>query len=356
MFIQSNHPLSKYYAESPMRTRVCITVDTEFSIGGAFNDGARLPVAEPAVWCNTNGRSEGLGFMLDTLDQYHVPATFFVETVHRYFFRQDPMRDVVRRVQDKGHDVQLHTHPCWTIFQHDDWRHRQAPRDRDDFVGRELGDTLGLLRQGLETFSDWDLPRPLSFRSGNLQHDSNLYRALAEVNIPYASNVGLAIFDSGDANYALYSGRHDRHGVSEFPVLTFSDWKMGPHRHLKSLTIAGTSFPETVTLLEKARQAQIPLVVLLTHPFEFVHRQDVTFRHMNANRLTQQRLVQLCQFLQRNNDRFEATSFTQAAAACSNIPEHNTLLETSLHQSLTRMVEQMTHDKLGRLALAYTAP
>lgn len=334
-----------------MRTRVCITIDMEFSIGGAFRDVAFEPVAEPAVWCNAGGRSEGLGYMLDTFRKYNIPTTFFVETLQRTYFRHDPMREIVRRVHGEGHEVQLHTHPCWMVFRDGGWRSRVPIPDCDDFRGMAVEESVSLLEQGLEAFSDWNVPRPQAFRSGNLQHDDNLYQALAQVRIPYASNVGLAIYDSGDPHYKLYSGRHERHGVQEYPVLTFSDWNMGGLQHMKSLTIAGTSFQETATLLDEAHRMHIPLVVILTHPFEFVHKRDLGFKQLSRHNLTQRRLLQLCQFLALHNDRFEASGFAAAAAACQDMPSENILLESNFRQSLLRMMSQVTHDKLGRLRL-----
>ena len=45
-----------------MRTKVFITIDTEFSIGGAFVDPlAKSPIGAQNVLCEVNGRSEGLG-------------------------------------------------------------------------------------------------------------------------------------------------------------------------------------------------------------------------------------------------------------------------------------------------------
>jgi hypothetical protein len=324
----------------------------EFSIGGAFRNAAWEPVSEPAVWCNAGGRSEGLGYMLDTFRKYNIPATFFVETLQRIYFQHDPMREIVRRVHGEGHEVQLHTHPCWTVFRDSDWRSRiPIPDGIDDFNGMAVDESVSLLEQGLQVFSDWGVPRPHAFRSGNLQHDDNLYQALARVQIPYASNVGLAIYDSGDPQYKLYSGRHERHGVQEYPVLTFSDLNMGGLQHLKSLTIAGTSFQETASLLDEANRLQIPLVVILTHPFEFVHRRDLGFKQLSRHHLTQRRLLQLCQFLALHDDRFEACGFAEAAAACKHMPSENLLLESNLGQSLMRMVSQVTHDHLGRLRL-----
>ena len=338
-----------------MRTRVCITIDTEFSIAGAFTNAGQQPVAEPLVWCNVDGQSEGLGFMLKTFAKYDVQATFFVETVHRFWFKNDPMRPIAQQIRAEGHEVQLHTHPGWSLFAHQDWWDQaRAQRGRDDFKARTVASSVALIEQGIATFKEWDLPRPLAFRSGNLQHDDNLYQALAQTGIPYSSNVGVGIYDSGDPRYTLYSGQHERHGVRELPVLTFSDWTIGNKRHIKSLTIAGSSFAETRSLLEKARAAGIPLVVILTHPFEFVHNHDITFAQNRRHDLTQRRLVQLCKFLKDNDDRFDACGLAQAAAAlpAPTAAPANTLLEGALWQALPRMVAQVAHDKWGHWMLA----
>lgn len=350
-----------------MRTRVCVSIDTEFSIGGAFTSPDKQPVAEPMVWCDVAGRSQGLGFLLEQFERHRIPATFFVETVHRHYFRErDPMGDIVRRIVAQGHEVQLHTHPCWAVFQHADWRERveREPR-QDDFLGRAEEDTVRLLRQGQQTFAEWGVPAPTVFRPGNMQHDDALFAALARCGIPYSSCVGLAVFDSNDLRYRLYSGAHRRHGVLEMPVLTFQDWQLGGRRHLKTLTIAGTSFSETQILLERAHEAQVPLVVLLTHPFEYVQRRDDAMRHARANTLHQQRLAHLCRYLDGNRDRFlptgmgEAGGFLQAAlqadvqADLQSMPdERNVLLHGSGWRSIRRLAEQAVNDRYGHWALS----
>lgn len=346
-----------------VRTRVCITIDTEFSIGGAFSSKERQPVAEPLVWCNIEGQSQGLGFMLDTFSQYDVQATFFVETLHRYHFKQDPMRPIAQQIHAQGHEVQLHSHPCWTLFQDADWWNTaRNMKARDDISKRSVDEAVELINQGIETFEAWGLPRPKAFRSGNLHHGDNLYRALAATGIPYSSNIGMAIYDSGDAAYKLYSGQHERHGVKEFPVLSFSDWRVGRKQNIKSLTIAGSSFAETRYLLEKARAEGIPLVVVLTHPFEFVQNRDLAFQQTRRNRLTQARLQKLCQFLQQNNDRFDACGLVAAAEAIpAPASSPNILLEGTLRHALPRMATQVAYHRFGRWMLArkhgpYTKP
>jgi peptidoglycan/xylan/chitin deacetylase (PgdA/CDA1 family) len=339
-----------------MVTQVCITIDTEFSIAGAFGDPRLRPVAEPFVWCEVGGRSEGLGFLLDCFQKCRIPATFFVEALQRQYFENDPMRPIVHRIVDHGHEVQLHVHPCWSVFKHPDWWQRVQQRPRqDDFYGRSEDESVALIQQGIETFRDWGLPAPKAFRSGSLQHDDTLYRALARTGIPYSSNIGLAIFDSGQPQYQLYAGCHDRHGVLECPVLTFSDWSLAGRRHLKSLTIAGTSFAETRTLLEQAQRVGIPMVVILTHPFEYIQSRDAGLQHARRHSVNQQRLTKLCQFLNDNRDRFLPSGLAEAASSSARrASPQNPLLEGVLWQSVTRMATQVSYDRFGNWALACT--
>ena len=336
-----------------MPTRVCITIDTEFSIGGAFQDAARVPTAAPVVWCEVGGRSEGLGFMLSTFDAYRIPATFFVEALHRHYFHDDPMRSIVQRIRAHRHEVQLHAHPCWSVFQHPDWRERVRHQPRqDNSHGRTEDELVELIGKGVETFADWGLPAPQVFRSGSLQHDDTLYRALGRAGIPYSSNVGLALFNSGDPRYQLYSGRHLRHGVAEFPVLTYSDWRVGARRHLKLLTIAGASFAETRTLLERAHRAGVAQVVILTHPFEYIQGRDPAMRHLRRHGVTQSRLTRLCEFLDSNRDRFLPSGLAEAARDAGPQGQDNLLLDGTLWQTMGRIATQVSYDGYGMCALA----
>jgi len=334
-----------------MRTQVSITVDTEFSIAGAFYDRNLFPLGDPRVWCETDAKSHGLGFMLDCLAQYGVVATFFVEVLNRHYFRLDPMRTVAEKLHAAGHDVQLHLHPCWTVFQHEDWRERARVRTKpsiDAFFGRAEDESLKLMEEGLETFHTWGLPTPTVFRSGSLHHDDALYRAQSRAGIPYSSHVGVAVFDSGDTKYRLYSGRHERHGVIECPILTFQDWKVPGKSHLKSLTITGSNFMETRMLLEQAHREGIEHVVILTHPFEYVHASDPQMTRMRPHFVNQRRLARLCEFLSENTDRFATDRMSTAAAMPMRAESsRNILLKGTLLSSLSRMVEQASYDKYG---------
>jgi len=253
--------------------------------------------------------------------------------------------------------VQLHVHPCWSMFRHDDWKERiRTAKGLDAFVGRSEDESYELIKEGVDAFADWGVPAPTVFRSASLQHDEALYKAQARAGIPYSSNVGMAIFDSGHADYALYGGRHRRHGVIECPVMTFSDWRLPGRQHLKTLTITGTSFAETRTLLEQAAQAGIEQVVILTHPFEFVQFGDFRMREARTHRINQGRLNALCAYLHQERERFETCGIGAAASAPLGADSaNNTLFKGSTAQALPRMAGQFAYERYGKWQLARMA-
>ena len=86
-----------------MRTKVFITIDTEFSIGGAFVDPLNNgPIGAQNVLCEVHGRSEGLGFMLETFRAHGIRATFFTEAQQTAFFGDRPMGELVQRIAAAG--------------------------------------------------------------------------------------------------------------------------------------------------------------------------------------------------------------------------------------------------------------
>jgi protein-tyrosine-phosphatase/peptidoglycan/xylan/chitin deacetylase (PgdA/CDA1 family) len=330
--------------------RVCITIDTEFSIAGAFADPARRPVGAQMVRCEVGGRSQGLDFLLDCFRRHGVQATFFVETAQRYYFRDDPMGALAKQIAAAGHEVQLHVHPCWAVFQSADWpqRVRQQPR-QDDLAGRDVASTLALLRHGQAAFAEWGLPPPQVFRAGNLQYDDNLFRALAAARIPYGSSIGLGVYNAGLTSYHLYAGRHLRHGVLECPVLSYRDRGV----HLKSVAVSSTSFAEMRALLEQAYAAGLEMMVILTHPFEYVQSADERFVRLRRHALNQARLERLCAYLAAHAQRFQACGMAAAASQpLTAASSHNPLLRGRMWRAAFRIATQALYGRYGRWALA----
>lgn len=295
-----------------MKTEVAITIDTEFSVAGAFHEPDRYtPIAERIVDCPADGKDEGLGFLLDAFGQYGVRATFFVEALQSAYFGNEPMGRVVERIAAARQDVQLHIHPCWLHFEQPDWR---KLKPNDSCSGRSDSELDTFISRGLETFSQWGLPRPVAVRSGGLVADKAFYRAAARAGIPMSSSIGLAVHRPADPDLHLYGGRHRIAGTWEVPVLSFFDVAIGARRRVRTATITGCGWGEIESLLWQARKANASPCVILTHPFEYVKTSDFRYTKMRKNRINQARLDRLLRFLHEHDDEFVAVAFTDRVA------------------------------------------
>jgi hypothetical protein len=143
-----------------MSTRVFLTIDTEFTIGGAFSQpDRRRPVGARSVRCPTREGAAGLGFVLDTFEDHGLKATFFIETLQTAWFGDGPMGEIAAEIAARGHDTQLHLHPVWTWFDAPAWRARLADaRPNDDAHGRSPAELIAWIRRGKAAFARWGLP------------------------------------------------------------------------------------------------------------------------------------------------------------------------------------------------------
>ena len=330
-----------------VRTEVCITIDTEFSIGGAFADPVRRrPIGEENVTCPADGHENGLGFLLDTFRDHGIAATFFTETLQSAYFGDAPMGRMVERILRAGQDVQLHLHPCWRSFRDPDWREtiRHAPpNDRCD--GRGDAEMQDIIADGIAGLRRIGAPAPAALRTGNLRADRATYRAMEACGLPVASNIGAALFRPADPALQLAGGRHRVGQVLEVPVLTYTQLEVGSRRLARLFTTTATSLGETVALLRQARREEVPTVVLLTHPFEFIKGDRLDSGRQHANRINKRRLERMCAFIAGHPDEFAAVSFGQAAPgwlAAPDVPAP--ALRAPLWPVLSRMVQNRAND------------
>lgn len=335
-----------------MRTEVCITIDTEFSIGGAFADPAsRRPIGEENVTCPAEGRENGLAFLLDTFRDHGVTATFFTETLQSAYFGDAPMGRMVERILRAGQDVQLHLHPCWRSFHDSNWPEairRTPPDDRCD--GRSDGEMQSIIGEGLDGLRRVGVTGTAALRTGNLRADRATYRAMEACGVPIASNIGVALFRPSEPALQLAGGRHRIGAVLEVPVLTYTQFAVGARRLPRLLTTTATSAAETEALLRQARREEVPTVVLLTHPFEFIKGDRLDPVRQRTNRINKRRMEQMCAFIAGHPEEFAAVSFGQAAASWLATPDvPSPSLRAPLLPVLSRMVQNRANDLVPAL-------
>lgn len=330
-----------------MTVNVCITIDTEFTIGGAFSDPRiNVPVSLPSVYCDINGKSHGLGYILDTLSLFNLQATFFLEALNVCYFGDDPLARVAKDILEKGQDIQLHLHPCWQLFKEKNWAEmlRDTP-PADTLVGASRSKSIEVIETGIKILERIGCPKPSALRMGNLFVDKNIYHAMNNLGLNVSSNIGLGVSMPKDTDLHLYGGQKILAGVLEVPVTTYRDLKIGRYQHNKCLTIIGTSFYEMKAILNIAYEKGIKTIVVLTHPSEFVIKQDFSYKDIRPNKLTMARLKKLCEYLDLNRDKYKTVNFSQVSKSL-NEEEDNCIIGVPMPSIAIRYLENKLWNKI----------
>ena len=297
-----------------VKTKVVLTVDTEPSIAGAFQaDEANRPLIDEPVAGMVDGKSEALGFLVETLSDHGLVATFFVETLHTRYFPDTVMGGYVDRLLRAGQDVQLHLHPCWLSFE--DGKFDRFNLASDHCHELETGRLAALIGEGADRISAWTGVRPSGMRTGNFSTALSVFEAMSQAGLRHSSNVCLAVHRPPEPELAVTGGVHDFAGIRELPVTCFVD--VGPvgRGRLRPMQITALTAREQISLLTAAHDRGNAVVVIVTHPFEFVKKRDFRYTNLRPNRVIQDRLRRLCAFLSENRDRFEVAPLALAAEA-----------------------------------------
>ncbi|NKB19887.1 MAG: hypothetical protein GKS01_05000 [Alphaproteobacteria bacterium] len=294
-----------------MKTKVVLTVDTEPSVAGAFANPKSIPplIHEP-VWGDVNGRSEALGFMIRTLSDHGLTATFFVETAHTSYFSSTPMGTYVNQLAEAEQDVQLHLHPVWLKFESENFTVDPSMDDQCHLIDRDQ--LSELVSRGTDQIEAWTGRQPTCMRTGNFSNDASLFSTIRDAGLKYTSNICAALPATDDPALRLPGGVHELGGVSEFPVTCFIDRGPVGRGRLRPLQVTACGFSETRSILEQLNSSAGEVAIIVTHPFEFLRFDDYRFSNMRPNRLVQRRFNMLCKFLANNTDRFETVTLEEA--------------------------------------------
>jgi peptidoglycan/xylan/chitin deacetylase (PgdA/CDA1 family) len=328
-------------SRSPLE--VCITIDTEFSIGGNFEDPALTPVAEPMVLGSVGGKEQGLGFLLDSFAEFGVRATFFVETLQTAYFGDEPMGGIARRIATAGHDVQLHLHPRWLHYERTEG---PKPAPNDSCAGRTDAELRHFFEFGLSVFSRWGVPAPVAVRTGNFQVDGSVFRVAAEAGLRLSSSIAVPIYRPPDDGFMLLGGKRRVGRILEFPVFCYS-YRIGGGSRLRPLCITACSAAEIISVLRQAHAHQLSPVVILTHPQKYIKKTDFRYASLRRNRANQGRLRAVLKFLNQHEDEFITTPVSSisddgADSGAIGCP----VVSVSRGRAIARMVENGINDRI----------
>lgn len=286
------------------RVAVCLTVDVETSIGGAFRDSSLHPVGyEKRVYGIFKRRALGIPLMMAIAEEHGLRLTFFVETLGRLAFGIEPLQEVVRNIIQRGHDIQLHLHPSYRTFLRPKPWH---PPESDFMRAYSIVQQVGMLEDGVRTLRECGAPRVIAFRAGCFGANETTLQALHTVGLLVDSSYNAARIgdECGFQSISINDVWRWGTGVYELPITCFYDRSLG-RKKLRALDINGTSFGEIKSVLNSAYSAAARCVVVLLHSFSFIKAYDNQYTSLRVRSNVIQRFRRLCAFLEQNQDKFE---------------------------------------------------
>jgi hypothetical protein len=168
---------------------------------------------------------------------------------------------------------------------------------------------------------------------------------MSKARLSYASNICLAAHRPPEPELAVTGGAHDFAGIRELPVTCFFDTGPVGRGRLRPMQVTALTAREHISLLSAAQENKNPVVVIATHPFEFVKKRDFRYSNLRPNRIVQERFRRLCAFLSANSDRFEVVPLAVAADAmdCRQVW---TELTGNAFNAIVRAVTNAVNDRL----------
>ena len=314
-----------------MLIRVFITIDVETSIGGAFARPDELkPVgAEKRIYGRIGSKEYGIPLVMDILEQYNLKGTFFVEPFCSFYFGEEMVRSVCQYILNRGHDVQLHLHPNYQIFQYPDWQER-AKRKKlfPDIIAKyPLKEQINLIKKGKKILEGCGV-NPIAFRAGNFGANLATLEALKQNGFLFDSSYDALNLGKICFLYQLPITNHQSpvpilndltliNGICEFPITNYYEFKIGNFKKLRHLDICAVSFLEMKQVLKQAFKKGPKHVTFILHSFSFIKKKDVQYKTAKPNFIIIKRFKKLCEFLNKNTNLFKVTTFSEFAQSLS---------------------------------------
>lgn len=256
------------------KVQVLFTCDVECSLGncGTFAHPIFRPwPVDTWMWGQLGGAAQrwGVELLMDQLDRRGMKGTFYVSALEKHFHGEDALAEVVRKIEERGHEAGVHIHCAWKGFDTVDRRY-------DLTAGFHLRDSIGeydeaeqreLLEEAVDCIRRWAGREPTSFRAGNFGADHRTLKLLSELGIATDSSCNAAtgsLGDLGTTNSIIES-----EGLLEVPATTFEALEK-PRRVVRFVDPTNMTLEEARRVFDQLADHDVSTLVLVTHSFQYV--------------------------------------------------------------------------------------
>lgn len=315
---------------------IYITVDTEaWPRSTQWRERRLSDDIDRDVYGLTEAGEYGIRFQMERLRFHGLKAVFLVEALFACAVGLEPLAQIVREIQSRGHEVQLHAHSEWLEWIPDTLLPGRRGANFKDFSEQEQTLLIKVAKKNLEDAGAKDVR---AFRAGNYGADINTLKALSNNGMDYDTSYNFCYLQS-DCGFRLAAPLLQPQkmcGVLEIPVTYFRDMPS----HNRHVQITACSIHEMKEVLLQAWTQQWNSVVIVSHGFELIRRaRDATDRS-RPDYLVIRRFDQLCAFLAEHRDKFRTVGFADVEPEKVLLRGHIAPLRSSPIATSRRIVEQ----------------
>ena len=253
----------------------------------------------------------GIRYQMDALNAEGLKGVFFIESLHTLKLGGAYLREIVHMVRRRGHEVGLHLHPEWL-----GWADHHPFREKKNSpLMKAFGEVeqRWMIHHGAQLLRNLGVDHVKSFRAGNYGADYHTLRGLAAEGIGVDSSYNVAFLDGvcGLTVGTPLTGPRVMEGVIEVPIAFVRDYP----GHYRPMQITAVSFPEMCAALECADAQGFPSFVFVCHGFEMIRRRTHLRGGAQMDSIVRRRFDALIQYLGRNKDRYQVTTFAETVPA-----------------------------------------
>ena len=230
---------------------VLITVDTESYAKGS-------PDAQ--IWGRSkDGQEYGIRRIMDVLERHGARGTFYVNVYESGRHGEEALREVIRTIHERGHDVGLHTHPrdlygIDKLSRADVLRQREILAWGKSFIERVTGQPV------------------VAHRAGAFAANTDTVTALRELSIPVDASLSPAWWECQLAKKVPSPNRpFFLSGILELPVTFYVQARLGARRFIRMVDIEASSLLEMKSVVRQAVAQSVSAINVLVHSHSFVH-------------------------------------------------------------------------------------
>jgi len=251
-----------------MKSKLLITIDTEVRIRNRETRDA----FDVDVLGRVGESSYGTHWIADQLGRHGLTGVFFLDVFGSKRFGESRYQELCDHLLERGHSVQLHTHPDQAYDPNRLHMHEYT-----------LNEQIKMVREGSELLKKWTGKAPLAHRAGRYGANIETLTALGLNGINYDSS-----FFHGRTDCKLpfenTNTPFKSEGVWEIPVTVvpepveklgfrFPAWTRHFLRNYQKLDVNCMTAPQFCRSVMEVRD-RIPYIVAFLHSFSFVRRES----------------------------------------------------------------------------------